>query len=138
MLLLVFLAHSCGFAPAPFPRPRINPFTDLPHMQGAWKVTKYAVRGREIPSTRMRVEIAGQIMTIRSTTPQGESHAEWSFAVNADRRLPRFDLTGGDAPARGIYRLRGAVLTISISLPGRDRPDGFGINKDGWLIVLRR
>lgn len=113
-LTLVLALSSLAFAPAPLPRPRrgADPSAGI---EGAWR------SGEEV------VKITPNRMAFLTGDRQ-----EYVLRLNRAARPPAFDLESIDHTAshgvrcRGIYRVRGDVLTLCYSGGGNPKPASFG------------
>jgi uncharacterized protein (TIGR03067 family) len=141
-LPLLLVLSALAFAPAPLPRQgRRGAGDDQKKIQGVWVRVRCVIDGREHP------EPAGAaVITITGDRLQYSAQSDrWRFTL--DPSTGRFD-SRGDSPqvasirARGVYRLRGDVLTIcTLDSTEEDGGRARALDASGpgvWLQVFER
>jgi uncharacterized protein (TIGR03067 family) len=130
LLFMLAVLLAAGFAPAPLPRPR-HEARSAGELLGRWKGRTFAAEF-EVVITADRMDYNGYL---------------YALVVDPGGRARTFDLTGVGAgnqgwEFRGIYQVRGDVLTLCYAAGTGSRPASFDSpaqTKGGPLtVVLQR
>ena len=102
-------------------------------LRGRWTIVSAPEGWKKIPGMDVMVT-AGEIQFRIGTVVTSKMH----YTVDSDRRT--IDAAHGDeAPRRGIYRLDGETLTLSVGAEGDERPDNPNSTENGAMRwVLKR
>jgi uncharacterized protein (TIGR03067 family) len=108
-------------------------------LEGTWVVISITEGGKEDAGFK-NVELAFKGNTIANKSKRGDR--KLTFKIDPKKKtidLVRVGGPGKEQPAKGIYRLKGDVLTVCHSRPGEDRPKDFTAEKGSGnaLIVLK-
>jgi RNA polymerase sigma factor (sigma-70 family) len=110
--------------------------TDAKLLQGTWKAAKVWLHGQEIPPVNLEMSFAGDRFTMRADIMPPSSA---TFRVDSSKNPKEIDLFYPNGVTnRGVYRLDGDHLQLSIDTDGRDRPANLAPNAFFYYELQRR
>ena len=129
------------------PRPEARDTADI---RGQWEVLYLAgtVAGKRegYPMPNLSVPATDKTINLPALTGKPKDPMNYlggmPYTLDPGRRLGEIDMTAGPGRGkalRGIYQLKGDILTICYDKSDRGRPETFAANKPSeCLIILRR
>jgi uncharacterized protein (TIGR03067 family) len=139
-----------AFAPAPLPR-RVKATDDQTRLQGHWHIKTIKWRGNDSyqgssfgggmsVNKNDRVVISRGRVTFESSGKPSSGDRTVTFTLSDTGEVRSIDFFGSfqDRPMRGLYKVSGNVLLLSINYTGGARPQSLSGDGDEIAFVLER
>lgn len=111
-------------------------------LEGAWRLISRETDGKADPADKIKDIVMvndGQNFVFRGSA-SGSGAMKGTFKVDASKKPKAMDRVPADGPRKGktllgIYNLEGDMLTICVSIAGKERPTTFATKENSGLLL---
>ena len=115
---------------------------ELAKLQGTWVMVSMEIKSRKIPDARIQRYQLSIKEDVWKVNTSGRDTATYKLRLDptvSPKQIDFLPMSGGEAVSRGVYELKGDMLTVCRTVGEKDRPTEFKTSEAvGILVVWKR